>query len=129
MLLWRQFEMTYKEACEFFAENCNVKLDAKTLMAERPTIQQLEMAVWEASIAKHNELPSKWHDKVMSAKSAIMDYWGSKCIICGELCACYAPEILTGYCEEHCPEHEYEYDPHRRGRFCKTCDKQREYDD
>lgn len=43
------------------------------------------------------------------------------CVVCGALPAIYHDD-RPAYCDEHCPEHEYNHDPHRRSYFCNTCD-------
>ena len=46
------------------------------------------------------------------------------CKVCGCQCSVAPDPPERAVCEEHCPDHIYEYDPWRRDRFCKTCDKQ-----
>lgn len=47
------------------------------------------------------------------------------CSVCGVLANIYPDPPAPAFCEEHCPEHDYQYDKWRRGRFCIICDKQR----
>ena len=46
------------------------------------------------------------------------------CRVCGDQCAVAPDPPERAVCEDHCPDHEYEYDKWRRSHFCKTCDKQ-----
>ncbi len=48
------------------------------------------------------------------------------CRVCGVQCNVAPPLPDRAVCEEHCEDHEYEYDPMRRGKFCNHCDKERE---
>ena len=47
------------------------------------------------------------------------------CIICR---ASISGVGAARVCEEHCPDHDYEYDRDRRGHFCRWCDAQRPAD-
>lgn len=48
------------------------------------------------------------------------------CRVCGVQCPT-APRLpARAVCEAHCEDHQYDYDPMRRGRFCRHCDRQRE---
>lgn len=68
-------------------------------------------------------------------------WWGAKswirkrpfrCRVCGVQCnvAPLDSGILrsTAVCEEHCPEHDYEYDRDVHGRTCMICGKPEPYD-
>lgn len=46
------------------------------------------------------------------------------CKVCGKKCDTYH-EVHGTYCEEHCPDHEYEYDRGERASFCKHCNARR----
>jgi hypothetical protein len=35
---------------------------------------------------------------------------------------------VQGVCEEHCEDHEYEYEPYERGSFCVHCGIRQEYE-
>lgn len=50
------------------------------------------------------------------------------CRVCGKECPIAPDPPGRAVCEEHCEDHDYEYDPMRRDRFCKHCDKQVPYD-
>ena len=47
-----------------------------------------------------------------------------KCRICGIECPIAPDPPDRAVCETHCEDHQYEYDPWRRGHFCVNCDKQ-----
>lgn len=50
------------------------------------------------------------------------------CKFCGKQCP-IAPDLPErAVCEDHCEDHNFEYDPHRRGKFCIHCDKEQEYE-
>jgi hypothetical protein len=49
-----------------------------------------------------------------------------KCKVCSVDCPIAPDPPGQAVCEEHCEDHEYAYDPWRRGSFCVHCDKQRE---
>jgi hypothetical protein len=46
------------------------------------------------------------------------------CRVCGKECDVAPDPPARAVCEEHCEDHEYEYDKWRRGKFCKHCDRQ-----
>lgn len=46
------------------------------------------------------------------------------CRVCGVECSTAPDPPERAVCEEHCEDHDYEYDEWRRDRFCKHCDKQ-----
>lgn len=52
----------------------------------------------------------------------------SICVVCG--CEVNGHHFLEvrGYCSEHCPDHDFEYDPYERGRFCVHCGMEHEYE-
>lgn len=45
-----------------------------------------------------------------------------KCQICGVDCAIAPPLPERPYCPDHCPDHDYKYDPWRRTKVCTICD-------
>ena len=45
------------------------------------------------------------------------------CRVCGKQCDSAPPAPERAVCEEHCEDHEYEYDRGERDRFCKHCGK------
>lgn len=42
-----------------------------------------------------------------------------KCSVCGEQCT-VAPQDGPAFCEQHCPEHDYQYEP-GEGPRCVIC--------
>jgi hypothetical protein len=46
------------------------------------------------------------------------------CRVCGVACAIAPVPPGRAVCEDHCEDHEYDYDPHRRDKFCRHCDRQ-----
>lgn len=50
------------------------------------------------------------------------------CRVCGKLCNCAPDPPDRAVCEDHCPDHEYEYDRGECDRFCKTCGKRADPD-
>lgn len=50
------------------------------------------------------------------------------CCVCGKETP-IAPKLPErAVCEDHCPDHDYEYDKSAQGHFCKLCDKRRPED-
>lgn len=55
-----------------------------------------------------------------------------RCRICGVECGTHPIkelpngefEAVQAVCEDHCEDHDFEYDSMRRGQFCKHCDAQ-----
>lgn len=43
------------------------------------------------------------------------------CRVCGKQCALAGPD--GAICEEHCPDHDYQYIRGERGHFCQHCGK------
>lgn len=43
------------------------------------------------------------------------------CRVCGKPVMVIPAEMERGWCVDCCPDHDYEYDRHERGHFCKTC--------
>ena len=50
------------------------------------------------------------------------------CKVCRKEIDGCAPDGSPLWCEDCCPDHEYEYDRGRQGHFCKRCDQQAPYD-
>lgn len=48
------------------------------------------------------------------------------CVCCGVECPIAPDPPEWPVCEDCCPDHEYQYDTWRRGRYCLHCDKQQE---
>lgn len=51
------------------------------------------------------------------------------CRVCGVICDGAPDPPARAVCPAHCEDHNYEYDPHRRGKFCSHCDQQEDYYD
>lgn len=51
------------------------------------------------------------------------------CRVCGKQCDCAPDPPDRAVCPEHCEDHDYRYDPMRRGKFCLHCDQEQPYDD
>lgn len=50
------------------------------------------------------------------------------CRVCGVQCPSAPDPPARAVCEEHCEDHEYEYEREMRGHFCKHCGKPRPED-
>lgn len=50
------------------------------------------------------------------------------CVICGKETCVLGLHDVRGFCCEHCPDHDFEYDRYRTGHFCNVCDAEREYE-
>lgn len=46
------------------------------------------------------------------------------CHVCGKACPIAPDPPGRAVCEDHCEDHDYQYDKSRRNRFCVHCDKQ-----
>ena len=60
--------MTSEEAFKFFSKNGNISADYKWLMKNRPTEEQLDLAVYKCKLHQPVKL-------VEEAKSKILNYW------------------------------------------------------
>ena len=63
-----------------------------------------------------------------AAPAEVVHCYIPACEKCGGDVAVYPDPPEPAYCEEHCPGHEYEHDPWRRGHYCVICDAQRPYE-
>lgn len=52
----------------------------------------------------------------------------SSCIACGAETLGHRFLEVRGICREHCYDHDFEYDPYERGKFCIHCGEQQEYE-
>lgn len=51
-----------------------------------------------------------------------------RCLICGQDVGGVPHAGVRGICEQHCYDHDFEYDRYRHGHFCLHCDAEREYE-
>lgn len=58
----------------------------------------------------------------MHANSPMPDF---KCVICQVECQTCPADGGWAFCEEHCPDHQYEYDPGERKSLCIDCGAER----
>lgn len=50
------------------------------------------------------------------------------CEACGAEVDCYPDPPAPAYCEECCPDHDYQYDRDERGHICTVCGGRRPYE-
>lgn len=61
----------------------------------------------------------------MSQETKVIDF---SCRVCGKQCDVAPDPPKRAVCEEHCEDHNYQYDKWDRTHYCVNCGKQRPYD-
>ncbi len=74
-----------------------------------------------ASIRKAQDAYAELQRKIAEPKIETIDF---SCRVCGAPCPIAPRPPERAVCEEHCPDHDYQYDPWRRAKVCVVCDAQ-----
>jgi hypothetical protein len=71
----------------------------------------------------------RWQRFVWWLQDQIRKVWNNnQCAVCSREVPSYpCNPFKKTWCEEHCPDHDYEYQRDMGGKFCKHCSKPYDY--